>query len=190
MCRVFNVIAAFAALGLLAAGMLSCLDGGLPVPLAPAAAADGLQQEPNPTLSVVRRAETTPLRRTDGTDGRRVEKDQEGHVTALLLNGMQLSPKEIQELATLPHLRRLVLYRTNLVDKDLRQLRRCTNLEHVNLSSTNVTHAGINELLELKKLESLCLGDVDITADAMARLKEGFESRGQDVRIGYSPRTK
>jgi hypothetical protein len=152
---------------------------------------DGQPPAPNMSRSsVVRRAETTPLRRTNGTAVGRVERDREGHVTALLLNEMQLSSKEIQEIAALPQIRRLVLYRTNLADKGLRQLRRCTRLEHLNLTGTSVSDAGINELLELKRLDSLCLGNVDITADAITRLKEGYESRGQVVKIGYSRRTK
>jgi hypothetical protein len=156
----------------------------------PTVTADRRQQEPESKSIVVRRAETTPLRRTNGTAVGRVEKDREGHVTALLLNEMRLSSKEIQEIAALSRLRRLVLYRTNLTDKDLRQLRRCRRLEHLNLTGTSITDASINELVELKKLGSLCLGNVDVTADAIARLKQEYKSRRQVVNIGYSRRTK
>jgi hypothetical protein len=139
-------------------------------------------------VRLVPRAESTALRRTDGTIVRRVERDEDGNVTQLLLNGMQLSASDIEELGALPHLRRLVLYGVTLADKDLEQLRRCTRLEHLNLSGTNVTDACIDRILEFKQLESVCLGNVDITEDAMARLSEGFEARGQAVKVGYSRR--
>jgi thiol-disulfide isomerase/thioredoxin len=145
-------------------------------------------KENKPATGLVPRADSTPLLRSDGSTVRRVEKDQDGNITELLLNDLQLSPRDIEELAMLVHLRRLVLRQTNFADKDLPCLSGCTLLEHLDLSRTEVTDAAVDHILALKKLKSLCLGNVNISADAIARLRNGLHSRGQVVRLGYSGR--
>jgi hypothetical protein len=147
-------------------------------------------EENKPPMSLVPRADSTPLRLSDRSIVRGVKKDQDGIITELLLNNMQLSPRDIEELAMLVHLRRLVLRQTNFADKDLPCLRSCTRLEHLNLCGTEVTDAAVDHILELKKLKSLCLGNVNISADAIAKLKIELQSRRRVVKLGYSARTK
>jgi hypothetical protein len=51
-----------------------------------------------------------------------------------------------------------------------------------------VTDEVVGSLLELKNLKYLCLGRVNMSPEAVAKLKEQFRARKQDVRIGYSHR--
>ncbi len=143
---------------------------------------------------VVARAETTDLRRTNGTVVPRVVRDEDGNVTRLLLNDMKLSPEDVAELGSLDHLRALVLFRTNFRDGDLAPLRQCKRLEHLNLTSTEVSNEAIDTILKLERLKSLCLGDVNITPDAIEKLKERNRTRDrrrdQYLRWGYSQRKK
>jgi hypothetical protein len=118
----------------------------------------------------------------------RVERNKAGEVTGLLLNDMQLTPAEVADLGRLPYLRRVVLFRTNVGDGDLKPLAGCPHLESLNLVGTNVTDDAVPALLELTGLKYLCLGDVRMSPEAVAKLKDGFRARGQDVRIGYSRR--
>ena len=78
---------------------------------------------------IVVRAETTDLRRTNGTVAPRVVRDKNGNVTRLLLNDMKLSPEDVAELGSLEHLRGLVLLRTNFTDGDLAYLKRWRQLQ-------------------------------------------------------------
>jgi hypothetical protein len=148
--------------------------------VAPPAAAPG----------IVARAEKTDLRLSDGTAVSRVKRDAAGDVTELTLNDMPLKPEEIADLGKLPKLRKVVLFRTNFGDGDVKQLLKCTNLESLNLTSTNVSDDAIPVILEFKNLTYLCLGDVKISPEAVKKLKDGFRSRGQDVRLGYSQRKR
>jgi hypothetical protein len=134
------------------------------------------------------RAEKTELLDAAGKPVSRVHKDADGDVTELLLNDMQLTPEEVTELEGFSKLRRIVLYRTNFSDDDLKHLAKCPHVESLNLTGTNVSDDAIRVLLEFKSLKYLCLGDVRITPDAVKTLKEGFRSRRQDVRLGYSQR--
>jgi hypothetical protein len=139
---------------------------------------------------IVARAEKTELRRSDGSVVSRVTRDATGRVTELVLSEIQLKREEVEELGKLPELRQVVLYRTNFGDDGLKHLIKCTRIESVNLTGTNVTDDCTRDLLKLKRLKYLCLGDVRVTSDAVKALKEQFRSRGQDVRLGYSPRKK
>lgn len=137
---------------------------------------------------IVERAEKTDLRLSDGSAVSRVERDRAGEVTVLLLNDMQLTAAEVADLGRLPELRRLVLFRANVGEADLKALAKCPHLESLNLVGTNVTDDAVPALLELKALKYLCLGDVRLSPEAVAKLKDGFRARGQDVRMGYSRR--
>jgi hypothetical protein len=141
-----------------------------------------------PAAGIVDRAEKTDLRDADGKLVARVQMDADGHVTELLLNNMQLAPKEVVELEGLSNLRRVVLFRTNIGDDDLKHLAKCPHIEALNLTGTKVSDDAIGALLEFKSLKYLCLGDVQISPEAVTKLKNGFRSRKQDVRLGYSQR--
>lgn len=134
---------------------------------------------------IVARAQTSELRTAGGKVVNRVEQDQNGHVIRLVLNDLQLSQEEIQELGELEHLRQLILFRTNLRDPDLKHLSRCRNLESLNLTGTEVTDNAVDSLLKFEKLKYLCLGDVNISPEAIAQLKSHVHARGQDLKLGY-----
>jgi hypothetical protein len=141
-----------------------------------------------PPPGIVARAEKTDLRRSDGSAVSRVERNTAGDVTGLLLNDMRLTAAEVADLGRLPELRRVVLFRTNVGDGDLKPLAECPHLESLNLVGTGVTDEAVPALLELKALKYLCLGDVRMSPEAVAKLKDGFRARGQDVHMGYSQR--
>jgi hypothetical protein len=137
---------------------------------------------------IVDRAAKTELRRTDATTRPRVERDDDGQVTALILSGMKLAPEEAAELPDLKQLRRLVLFRTNFSDQDLKHLERCTKLEHLNLTSTEVTDVAVDSILKLDQLKTLCLGNVNITPQAINKLKAGIRKRDQGIKWRYTQR--
>ena len=139
---------------------------------------------------IVDRAESTALRRTNGTTVPRVERDQGGRVTSLILSDMKLSPEDIAELPGLNHLRRLVLFRTNFSDRDLEHLERCKSLEHLNLTSTEVTDVAVDSILKLGNLQTLCLGNVKITPQAIDKLKAGFRTSDRDIKWRYTQRRR
>lgn len=139
---------------------------------------------------IVARAEATDLRLSNGKTMPRVARDEDGHVTRLLLNDMKLSQDDFAELGKLEQLRTLVLLGTNVTDGDLSHLKKCQSLAHLNLVRTEITDRAIDSFLELKHLKSLCLGDVKITPAAIERLKE--RNRQNDahhqLKWGYSQR--
>ena len=143
--------------------------------------------------SLVARAEATELRTSGGSILSRVERDDQGNITSLRLNDMQLSQEDFEELGRLDHLRRLVLYRSKFSGRDVAGLERCKSLEHLNLTSTEVTDDVIDAVLKLKKLRTLCLGDVNITSSAVERLKDLNRERdkigSEHLRWGYSQRS-
>lgn len=145
-----------------------------------------LVAQPAPVARIVARAETTALRRSDGSMVSRVNRDAAGRVTELLLNDMQLSREEVEELGRLSELRRVVLYRTNFGDAGLKHLAKCPHIESLNLTSTAISDDALKDIAEFKSLRYLCLGDVKVTPEAVKALKERFRSRGQEVRLGYS----
>ncbi len=149
-----------------------------------------LVAQPAPKAGIVARAEKTELRRSDGSAVSRVRRDADGRVTALLLNDMQLSREEVEELGRLPELRQLVLCRTNFGDAGLKHLAKCPHIESLNLTSTAVSDAALKNLAEFKSLKYLCLGDVRVTPEAVKALQQRFRSRGQEVRLGYSQRKR
>jgi hypothetical protein len=147
-----------------------------------------LVAQPASVARIVARAGTTDLRRSDGSMVSRVKRDATGQVAELLLNDMQLSREEVEELGRLPELRRLVLYRTNFGDAGLKHLAKCRHIESLNLTSTAVSDEALKDIAEFKSLRYLCLGDVQVTPEAVKTLKERFRSRGQEVCLGYSQR--
>jgi hypothetical protein len=137
---------------------------------------------------LIKRAEDSPRKLSDGTSFNRVERDEAGRVTRLFLDEMELSQEELAELGKLEQLRSVSLFRTNVKDADLKHLEPCRQLEGVNLTSTEVTDAAIDSLLQFKQLKSVCLGNLRVSPEAIARLKEQTSERGQRLTLGYSQR--
>lgn len=140
-------------------------------------------------MDIVTRAESTELRLSNGKVTPRVERDADGNVTRLRLNGMRLTKEDAEQLGRLEHLRSLVVYDTSFSDRDLAQLQRCESLKHLNLTKTEVTDGAIETILKLKRLKTVCLGNVNITPRAIERLKKLNRTRDRTsdyLRWGYS----
>ena len=141
-------------------------------------------------LGIVSRAEAAELRDSHGVLVPRVVRDEEGHVTRLVLNDFKLSPEDVADLGKLEHLRAVVLFRTGFTDGDLEMLTACRKLRHLNLTSTEVTDDAIDSILKFENLESLCVGDVRISPAAMEKLRERNRNQtsGKQLRWGYQQR--
>jgi hypothetical protein len=136
----------------------------------------------------ISRVENTELLDSAGHSIPRVQRNADGNVDKLHLNGMQLSAEDFAAIGRLKTLRFLTLYRTNVTNADLRLLCELP-LEGLNLTSTEVSDAAIDEILKLESLRSLCLGNVAITRDAVDRLKEDFfRAHEKRLSLGYSQR--
>jgi len=118
----------------------------------------------------------------------RIEKDAEGNVIRLRLDGMQLTADEFVALGRVTTLRHLALNKTNVTAADLRQLRGLKQLQGLQLNSTALADDAVGELIRIPALRSVCLGSVAITPEAISRLKEEFESADRKLSLGYSQR--
>ncbi len=148
--------------------------------LAPSAAAD----EAETFLARVER-EVLLVR---GKVASRIEKDAEGNVIRLRLDGMQLTSDDFVSLGRLKTLQRLDLRETNTTDEDLRHLLPLKNLNVLVLTSTEVTDDATLTLEQFEGLRTLCMGDVDISPAAIAAMRENFELFGRRLSLGYSQR--
>ena len=136
----------------------------------------------------VSRVENAALLNSDGKSIPRIVRDAHGDVEKLRLSGMRLSADDFAAIGRLKTLRFLDLYRTNVTNANLQHLRKLPRLEGLNLSSTEVSDPAVDEIMKLESLRSLCLGNVAITPEAVARLTEGFRTRGKRLSLGYSQR--
>jgi len=118
----------------------------------------------------------------------RIEKDPEGNVLRLRLDGMTLSADEFAALGRLKTLRGLTLNKTNVTTADLRRLQPLERLEGMQLNSTELGDDAMSELVKFPALRWVCLGNVAITPEAIARLKDDFQSADRRLSLGYSQR--
>ena len=118
----------------------------------------------------------------------RIEKDPEGNVVQLRLDSMTLSADEFAALGKLKTLRYLALNKTNVTTGDLRRLQTLERLEGMQLNSTELGDDAMSELVKFPALRSVCLGNVAITPEAIARLKDDFQSADRRLGLGYSQR--
>lgn len=118
----------------------------------------------------------------------RIEKDSEGNIVRLLLNDMTLSADDFAALGKLKTLRFLALNKTNVTTADLRRLQTLERLEGMQLNSTELGDDAMSELVKFPALRSVCLGNVAITPEAIARLKNDFQSADRRLSLGYSQR--
>jgi hypothetical protein len=117
----------------------------------------------------------------------RVERDADGNVICLRLDGMALSAEEFAALGRLTALRHLTLNRTNVTSADLRKLHTLSRLEGLQLNSTELGDDAARELIGFPALRSVCLARVAMRSDAIERLKADFEAADRRLAVGYSP---
>jgi hypothetical protein len=114
----------------------------------------------------------------------RVEKDEQGNIIRLRLDGMRLTSDDFRAIATIDSLQALSLRRTNVSDDDLAPLENLKSLRSLILTSTEVSDHAVPAIAKIPSLRSLCLGDVRISAEAVAELKE----QRPRLLLGYSQR--
>lgn len=134
------------------------------------------------------RVEKTVLTDSAGKPIPRIERDDEGKPSRLLLNGMTLTADDFAAIGRLKSLRSVNLYKTNVTDADLHHLRELPQLRGLNLTSTEITDAAIDEIVKFESLKSLCLGDVAVSREAVDRLKDQFRIRERRLSLGYTRR--
>lgn len=135
----------------------------------------------------IERVEQTELI-VNGKPNQRVYRDDDGQVTVLRLDRMELSEEDFQTLRHITSLKRLWMWGVNVTDDDLQCLQVLPDLEAVSLTNTEVTDAAIDRLLEFPALHTLCLGNVRITPEAIERLQDGFKSHDRRLALGYYQR--
>src|SRR5262245_65816732 len=92
----------------------------------------------DPQADLLARIERTELV-VSGKSFPRIEKDADGNVVRLQLDGMQLSADEFTALSRLTTLRYLALNKTNVTAADLRALHGLARLEGMQLNSTDLS---------------------------------------------------
>jgi hypothetical protein len=86
---------------------------------------------------------------------------------ALALDGVELPPGVLKEIAGLRNLELLRLSKSSITDEGLKELVGLENLRTLFLANTNVTDLGVHELVALKGLEGLHLSGTRVTDAGM-----------------------
>jgi hypothetical protein len=120
----------------------------------------------------------------------RVEKDAEGNLIRLRLDGMALSAEEFAALARLTAVKHLTLNRTNVTAADLRKLHTLVRLETLQLNVTELGDDATGELIGFPALRSVCLGNVAMSPEAIERMKAQFQAADRRFAVGYSPKRR
>jgi hypothetical protein len=115
--------------------------------------------------------ERTPLV-VNGQPAARVEKDEEGNIIRLRLDGMRLTQDDFRAVGKITSLRWLSLRGTNVAGDDLDHLQNLHRLENVVLTATGVTDEAVAGIAAITSLRSVCLGNVPMTPEAVHRLKK------------------
>jgi hypothetical protein len=127
------------------------------------------------------RVEATPWPTETTKVPTRVERDDDGNVVGLRLDGVQLSSSDIEQITALTHLDRLSLNRTAVKDEDLKKLARLSHLRAITLNHTGIGDEGVAALAEFRSLRTLCLGGVKATPQAVRALK----AKNRRLQLGY-----
>ncbi len=102
----------------------------------------------------------------------RIERDADGNVIRLRLDGMQLSKADLDALVLFDHVKELSLSDTNIKDDQIPKLAALRKLQWLRLNRTEIGDEGTRALARLPKLSSLCLGGVRASREAVNDLKK------------------
>jgi hypothetical protein len=102
----------------------------------------------------------------------RVERDTEGNVIRLHLDGMQLVPGDLDALTQLVHLESISFNHTNIMDAQIKKLAELPRLNRLTLNHTAMGDDGVKLLAELPSLKVLCLGGVKASREAVKALHQ------------------
>jgi hypothetical protein len=111
----------------------------------------------------------------------RVERDDEGRVVSLWLDGVELEAGDIDIIRSFKQLKRLSLSLTEISDDQLARLADLPRLEGLRLNHTAIGNNGVASLATFPKLKSVCMFRVPASPAAVQALKR---ERGQ-LAIGY-----
>jgi hypothetical protein len=88
-----------------------------------------------------------------------VEKNPEGRVIDIKLEGEHVTDAAIEEVIKFSELKRLSLYGSSVTDQGLQKLSSCRKLESLGLGRTKITRKGLRHLEPLPCLSWLWLND-------------------------------
>ncbi len=143
-----STLSVFSAADVVAAGILSVLAGcGSDVHPADRAAAAALREA-----------------------GARLELDDSGKVTAVILSDTPVDDGQLECLADLDSVRFLRLESTGITDAGLQHVQGMASLEEISLYRTHVTSAGLEFLRGLTNLRSLGLNETEINDAGLKHL--------------------
>jgi hypothetical protein len=115
----------------------------------------------------------------------RIERDDEGRIISLQLDGVKLEPGDIDIIRSFRHVERLSLSYTTVNDGELAKLADLPRLRGLRLNYTAISDEGVASLASFPKLKSVCMFRVPASPIAVQALKRerrelgiGFTSLG------------
>jgi hypothetical protein len=102
----------------------------------------------------------------------RIERDTDGSVTRLHLDGMQLVSGDLDALTQFVRLESISFNYTNITDEQIKRLAELPRLKGLTLNHTAIGDDGVKLLAELPSLKVLCLGGVKASREAVKALRE------------------
>lgn len=101
----------------------------------------------------------------------RIERDGDGNVIRLRLDGMQLKAADFDALRQFPQLVGVTFNHTNITDADIKKLAGLRKLKGLQLSYTDIGDEGVKNLTALTSLSSVCLGSIPASPESIKALK-------------------
>lgn len=95
-------------------------------------------------------------------------------IVELNLAGMQFTPADLANIASLKNLTVLNLSSSNVTDEGLASLEKLEKVQSLNLFSTSITDAGLPHLAQLKNLRRLYLAETKVTDAGVDTLKKAL----------------
>jgi hypothetical protein len=113
----------------------------------------------------------------------RIERDEEGRMVALFLDGVELEAGDIDILLSFRQMERLSLGLTTVSDRDLARLAALPRLQGLRLNYTAIGDDGVASLAKFPKLKSVCMLRIPASPEAVRALKR----ERRELSIGYTP---
>jgi hypothetical protein len=128
------------------------------------------------------RVEATPWPIETKKAPARIERDNDGDIVGLRLDGVRLEPGDIDHVASLGLLERLSLNRTTITDDGLTKLAELRRLRGLSFNHTRISDRGIDAFQAHPNLRSLCLFDTNVTREAVRALN----AKNNRLQLGYA----
>ena len=108
------------------------------------------------------------------TLGAQVARDEQGHVTFIVLDRTPVTDAALVHLSNLEKLTYVSLGSPQFTDRGLMRLRPLTTLEHLHLTRAQITDRGLFAIRTLVRLKVLFLGETQITDVGLKHVKTFF----------------